>query len=127
MRNPFIRLFLIGLLGCVVHASQSFWVSALRSDGRCKSLELFSIPCPGCHGTRSLIALSRGDVFFSIQENILPSVFLFFILLWCVSPSVFQKTFEWMNVHWIASLALVGVLLLFQWGVNLLRAGCVKI
>ncbi len=109
------------MLGCVFHASRSLWIAALRSDGRCKSLEVFSIPCPGCHGTRSLIALCRGDLVLSLKENILPSIVLGFCVLWVLSPKRFDAVFQYLNAHWRVALLGAFAVILAQWLINICR------
>jgi Protein of unknown function (DUF2752) len=55
--------------GLAVAALALVTVSAARLGIRCPIRAVFGIDCPGCGGTRALMALMRGDVRRAAHEN----------------------------------------------------------
>lgn len=79
-------------------------------------------PCPGCHGTRSLVALSHGQIAEAFRQHIWPPLLLF-VGGGCVLLPRRWRHHVWTfaDRHWVA-LVVIGLLLwIFQWVRNLLR------
>ncbi len=59
----------------------------------CMTYQLYHIQCPGCGGTRSVLALLRGDIITSIRFNPAP-VMLSFLLICLYIELVFKAFFK---------------------------------
>jgi len=124
------RLYLLLMAGCLAGYG---WVlfarqQHVRPDNGlelCFTKRLTGIPCPSCGSTRSVIALTEGDITAPFRLNPLGYVIAFFLVVtpfWILADlirnadslfNVYQKTEQLIRRRWIAVTLIV--LLAMNW------------